>query len=380
MSQTVTLSDFESSNKPWFGILKFETGAEIMGFIVLTLCSDSDSRLSGIEGFHFSTGVLATSVAEMLKAFIMRFSLTMNIKYLTIDFAEEFFGSTPGLAEVFAALRTIKHVKIHDVGIDGVLFLRRTRSSFVSADLTMAAIFDKHPRCLGSESPLSADRLVTVRNPIVLLHGSQDHLETITASGCKTLSGTHCVGYRQKYPHVHSLELQDNDLPVTTHYAIAFPNLSKLRVETSPDVLAALAVSKSDSVAKVRLRNRDQQVKSGTWKSLDACHAPLLDHFMLGLVCPVKEIHIFGPHMNPDMLYQVLKTTRPSSVSLRGFFLASLATPRLAKVFRQPCALDINHFELFILVRASDAGAAGHLVSPYRLFRLGTNPHSRAFT
>ncbi|KAI0701547.1 hypothetical protein C8T65DRAFT_269303 [Cerioporus squamosus] len=115
----------------------------------------------------------------------LRFSLTMNVMHLTIDYAEEFFGSSPGLAEVFAALRTIKYVKIHDVGIHGVLFLRKTRSCFVCADLTMAAIFDKYPRCLSS--PLSPDRRVTMRNPIVLLHDSQDDLESLTASGCRTL-------------------------------------------------------------------------------------------------------------------------------------------------------------------------------------------------
>ena len=112
MSQTISIADFQKHNKPWSGILKFNTGEEIMGFIVLTLCSDADFRLSLLEGFHFSTGVLASSVAEMLQAFILRYSLTMNITYLTIDYAEEFFGSTSKLAEVFAGLKTIKHVPV----------------------------------------------------------------------------------------------------------------------------------------------------------------------------------------------------------------------------------------------------------------------------
>ncbi|RDX48466.1 hypothetical protein OH76DRAFT_1483839 [Lentinus brumalis] len=68
----------KSSNTPWSGILKIETGAEIMGFNVLTLCSDPDSRLSALESLHFSTGLLASSVAEMLEAFILRFSLTVE--------------------------------------------------------------------------------------------------------------------------------------------------------------------------------------------------------------------------------------------------------------------------------------------------------------
>ncbi len=296
----------------------------------------------------------------MLQAFFLRFSLTMNITHLTMDYAEEFFGSSPGLAEAFAALKTIKYVKIHDVGIHGVLFLQNTRSCFVSADLTMAAVFEQHPRCL--QPPSSAGRRVTVRNPIVLLHGAQNDLVALTASGCRTLHPDDS-GYCQVYPNVRTLELQDNDLPVTTHYAHAFPDLSKLRVETSPDVLSALAVSKSDSVTKSRSRNCDQQLKTGTWKSLDACHAPLVDHFMLCLICPVKELHVFGPHMNPDMLYQVLKTTQPSALSLRSFFLGDLATRRFAKLLRQPCAVNLKRLELFICIKSADVDVAGNLVS-----------------
>ncbi|TFK87420.1 hypothetical protein K466DRAFT_548786 [Polyporus arcularius HHB13444] len=329
-----------------------------MGFILLTLCSDSDSRLSALEGFHFSTGVLASSVAEMLQAFILRFSLTMNITHLTMDYAEEFFGSSSGLAEAFAALKTIKYVKIHDVGTHGVLFLQKTRSCFVSADLAMAAVLEQHPRNL--QPPSSAGRRLTVRNPFILLHGAQNDLAALTASGCRTLhpdDGKHC----QAYPNVRDLDLQDNDLPVTTHYAHAFPNLSKLRVETSPGILSALTVSETDSVTKHRSRNRAQQLKTGTWKALDACHAPLLDHFMLCLICSVKEMHVFGPYMNPDMLYQVLKTTRPSALSLRGFFLADLATRRFAKLLRQPCAVDLKHLELFICIKSGDVDVAWNL-------------------
>ncbi len=360
MSQSITVSDFQSSDEPWSGILKFETGAEIMGFILLTLCSNSDSRLSALEGFHFSTGVLASSVAEMLQAFILRFSLTMNVTHLIMDYAEEFLGSSPGLAEAFAALKTIKYVKIHDVGIHGVLFLRKTRSCFVSADLVMAAVFEQHPRCL--QPPSSADRRVTIRNPIVILHGAQNDLVALTASGCRTVhpdDGKHC----EVYPNVRNLDLQDNDLPVTTQYAHAFPNLSTLRVETSPDILSALAASKSDSVTKHRSRNLAQQLMTGTWKSLESCYAPLLDHFMLCLICTVKELHVFGPYMNPDMLYQALKTTQPSALSLRGFFLADLATRRFAKLLRQPCAVNLKRLELFICIKSADVDVAGNLVS-----------------
>ena len=359
MSQTISIADFQKQNKPWSGILKFSTGEEIMGFIVLTLCSDADFRLSLLEGFHFSTGVLASSVAEMLKAFILRYSLTMNITYLTIDYAEEFFGSSSGLAEVFAGLKTIKHVKIHDVGIHGALFLLKTRSCFVSADLSMSSEFDKYRRFL--KSPLTQDRQVAVRNPIILLHRSQSGLANLTGAGCRTLcSDDH--GYRQVYDHVRILDLQDNDLPVTAHYVRAFPNLANLRLETAPEVLSALRDSKSNSLTKVRSRNRKQQYQMDTWKSLDMCQAPLVDHFMLSLTCPVRELHVFGPYMNPDMLFQVLKTTQPSTLSLQGFFLADLANTRFAKLLRQPCAVSLNQLELFVTVRSSDVDAARYLV------------------
>ncbi|RPD54100.1 hypothetical protein L226DRAFT_526951 [Lentinus tigrinus ALCF2SS1-7] len=359
MSEIIAIeSDLETYNQPWSGILRFNTGAEVMSFVVLTLSSDADSRLSSLEGFHFSTGVLASCVAEMLKAFILRYSLTMNITYLMIDYAEEFFGSSTGLAEVFAALKTIKYLKIHDVGIHGFLFLQKTRSCFLSADLSMTAVFNKPPNCI--HLPLTETRRVAVRNPIVLLHRSQGSLEVLTGSGSRTLCKSR-GRYRQVYENVRVLDLQDNDLPVTTHYAHAFPNLSKLRLETAPEVLSALHASKMDSLSKVRSRNRAQQLDTGTWKSLDACDAPLVDHFMLSLLCPVQKLHVFGSYMNPDMLFQVLKTTRPSTLSLRGFFLADLATGRFTKLLRQPCVLSLKKLELFICVHASDVDAAKHL-------------------
>ena len=91
-------------------------------------------------------------------------------------------------------------------------------------------------------------------------------------------------------------------------------------------------------------------------------YSPLIDHFMLSLTCPVRELHVFGPYMNPDILFQVLKTTQPSTLSLQGFFLADLANTRFAKLLRQPCAVSLNQLELFVTVRSSDVDAARYLV------------------
>ncbi|KAI0820694.1 hypothetical protein BC628DRAFT_1395881 [Trametes gibbosa] len=132
----------------------------------------------------------------------------------------------------------------------------------------------------------------SIRNPILQLHNSQDTLETLTVRWCDTFSDFGVL-YEPRYPNLKELTLAMNEFPSTAHHTRAFPNLATLNLEEDPREYAELG-TEGEIFRDHRLLNKFGIYQHGTWASLKAVRAPLVDHFLLRLISPVERMHVMG--------------------------------------------------------------------------------------
>lgn len=290
--------------------------------------ADYPHRLRLLDLLSISTGRLPGMDAYVLGKFLVDCEPHLEIQELSIDRAEEFFESSPGLAGAFALLSHVKHLTVSEIGSRANGFLMSSRSCLVSAVLSMIPLPQDNYEFSDSDDDSDADddeddeeKDDDFRNPIPQLRNSQDTLETLDVRWCDSFS---CAGdlYAQTYPHVDTLSLTANELPLALHYARAFPNVQHLTLKCDARELGLLGTDPEDFLT-FRVKNQieltEHQHAAGGWTSLQTVHGTLTDHFLLGLVCPVAQLHIAGPLMDKRFFRCVLATTRPPYVRFNGF-------------------------------------------------------------
>lgn len=361
-----------SQCEPVTGAVLFQSNEDVISFVESVLTLETD--VSSLQDLHFASGALSASAGRMITAFILRYSSDLQIEHLRIDDAEAVFASYPDLADVLATVKTIKHLSLHAIGSHARRMLCNLSSPLISADLSMVPFDDTDSVDVELLSALGEDdRGALSRSPIDLLRGSQETLEMLTGQGCETLCDAEGWYSSRSYPHVRLVDLKDNDIPITIHYAYAFPNLCNLSIETSHELLAGLGIIDWEGFFRVRKRNKVEQRQFGTWATIAWCRASLVDHFMLGLMCPVKTICVVGPYMDPNMLFHVLKTTRPSSLLLEGFSATDLCRGSLAKVLCGPYGVQLSEVQYHIMVLRTDTKVPEMLVCALQL--MNVEPH-----
>ncbi|KAM5537790.1 hypothetical protein V8D89_008558 [Ganoderma adspersum] len=324
------------------------SGSDIESFINAVSANEVD--VLSIQSFRISAGNISRSVGDAFAGFIVKYLGMLKIRHLEIHHAEEFLASSYRLASAFAACTAITHFTLDEVGDHGRELLVKSRFSLVSANLTMPDLDDEGSGSSSerdddsddsdSDNPNGhRDQDYYVRhNPIVLLRNSRRTLESLTGSGCKTLctkaKTIKDLSFKHVYPRLTSLSLhQCAEVPFAFRLVSAFPNLRILHVSFALDAIMA----SSEAVGSFRVRrraNQDKQRVFGAWKSLLECHAPLLEHYLLGLTCRVERLHILGDYMDHDVLAQVLRTTAPEHLCLDGFDADGLS-PGLAEALSQ---------------------------------------------
>ena len=318
------------------------SGSDIESFIKAISANEADTV--SIQGFRISSGEISRSVGDTFAGVVLKHAHlgVLKIRHLELHHAEAFLGSSYRLASAFAACTTITHFILDEVGDHARELLVNSRFSLVSANLSMPDLDDDEVSESSSEEDgdssddSNSDHCPNGRrdpdyharhNPIVLLRNSRRTLESLTGSGCKTIctkTKTKTIkdlSFKHVYPRLTSLSLlQCAEVPPAFRLVSAFPNLRTLHVSFSLD--AIMDAREAPPVGGFRVRrkaNQDKQRVFGTWKSLEACHAPLLEHYLLGLTCRVERIHMQGDHMDANMLSQVLRSTAPAHLSLDGF-------------------------------------------------------------
>ena len=115
------------------------------------------------------------------------------------------------------------------------------------------------------------------------------------------------------------LTLFGNDSPVTVAYAHAFLNVGVFRYNTAEEDLYIIGQDMEARTAFRSLNKMKQAQLNSPWKSLKTCQANLLDPFLLGLHCDVRELHILGHFMETEALHTVMLDTTPEYMHLQDF-------------------------------------------------------------
>ena len=259
------------SRKP---TLKITREDHIRGLIQF-LADNNEQYCKSIRGLHFAIGAIEGDVAAMLEYCIETWGKLMPLKWLRFEDAEGLLVSGLELPQAFAALETVKHIYMNNVGPSACDMLLKMRSSLISADL-----------CLSDGQKCSPDEKC-YSDPIYLLSASQDTL--IKLKACDATTDTP-ENHRQQYPHLHTLKLDCVDKPCTTDYVVAFPALRSLTI------VSAIPYSRRDVFAKCeeyRKANQEQQRQYGSWtKGLAVVTGPLFDVYALGLCCSVDVMKL----------------------------------------------------------------------------------------
>ena len=308
------------------------SGSDIQSFVDAVSAKEVD--VPSIQGFSIRAGNIPQSVGDAFADFIVKHRAVLKINHLEIRHSEDFLGSAHRLVYAFATCTTITHLTLGEVGDRGRELLVMSRFSLVAANLTMSDLDEESGESTSEEDDSEDDGsddssgrtdpdCYARYNPIVLLRNSRRTLVSLTGSGCKTLCAKaktiKDLSYKQVYLRVTTLELrQCNEVHFAFRLVNAFPNLRTLDVSFSLQAVME-ADETSKSFRERRRINQGKQRVFGAWKSLEACRAPLLEHYLLGLTCRVQEVHILGDHMDLDMFGQVLRSTRPAHLSLGGF-------------------------------------------------------------
>ncbi len=306
--------------------------------------AEGGARLKHLKELSIDVQFNISNLAGLLSAFIDRYAHALVISTLHINDAEALLGAgTPPLSNTFARLRTITNLELLGVGRHAASFLRAMESKLETAHLTMLYW------STGPDDDIELDNRDD-RNVITLLHGSQNTLRRLTAHGLELIppEDTDPV-YPQVYPRVEQLTLSGNDCPATIVYAHAFPNIRILHYETAEEDLDMIRRD-VDAQVEIRALNRSQQMQlESPWKSLDACHANLIDLFLLGLHCHVRKLYVLGDFKEFMPLRAVLMDTTPDYMCLQGCAV-NIFTRRLVSVMEATYAQQLRSLEIVLLV------------------------------
>lgn len=354
--------------------VKLRGDANVRSFVAF-MRVDSPKRVPLLKRLEISTGHLSGAAADLLEKLFLDCAPLFEIRRLTIDHAEEFFESSPGMSGVFSMLRSVEHLTVSEIGARANTFLINLRSRLVSANLFMVP----HPAdedSLASEDSDEEDEEDEeddgdFRNPIVQLHTSKDTLETLSVRHCDTFSdlGLDHV-YEQTYPHVHALTLTANELPATGHYARAFPNVRTLTLECDARELDAFGADFEDFCA-LRMMNTDQLARAGegVWAGVEEVHGTLIDHFLLGLRGPVERVHVTGGYMDKRMWRLVLLACKPAYVNFQGFDVDLFYGGGFKRLMRGNLLEPVRCFEIMVffggMIEPENVDAPEALVSNF---------------
>ncbi|EIW62398.1 uncharacterized protein TRAVEDRAFT_27712 [Trametes versicolor FP-101664 SS1] len=340
-----------------------ENASHILSFVAFML-ADHPHRLPLLDSLYIHIGLFSAADADVLEKFLIACGPLLGVKRLVIKHAEEFFKSSPGLASAFGLLRHVQHLVVSEVGQHTSVFLRDLQSSLVSADLEMiphndgasSDDNDEGDDDEGDEEEVDEDERLRKaltenhRNPILLLHNSQETLKTLDARSCGTTPDfTRSDQYEECYPTIQKLTLTANELPNTLYYARAFPNVHTLTLRIDPSQLEILGDDLED-FDNFRESNMFDftEYEGPKWTALKAVHGALTDHFLLGLSCPVEQLHIDGPYMNTMMFHAVLATTRPKYVYFHAFDVEMFENGEFDELMSGPLLGPVRCFDIMV--------------------------------
>ncbi|KAI0324725.1 hypothetical protein GY45DRAFT_1331225 [Cubamyces sp. BRFM 1775] len=328
----------------------FSEEDDVVNFLADPALTSTSKRL------HFRTGYLTAQVARALVTYMRGPACTVGVTHLTLEDPEELLASTANrsLVVAIAALSTLTHLALLGVGPLSRTLLTKMRAKLTDVTLEMEA----HD----TDDVDGEDGDPTMwLNPIALLRNFQDSLVRLEGRGTQTI-WTEEMASAPRYPKLQSVAFTDADIPFTSDYARAFPNISALRLRTSTHEYEEFLGCSPEMFEQHRATNILLQLERGTWShTLEYCDGTLGTLYILALQCRVDVLRVTCDFdASPKVLGCVLFDTRPTTLSLEQFQLDMVAGRMFASVMRAPYVVQLRTLEI-ILVLDEGSGKKGNV-------------------
>ena len=221
----------------------------------------------------------------------------INFTSLTIHDAEALLTAYPPLGAAIAKLTTLQALDLSYTAERGAALLSTLQSRLVEASIEF-----------GDGEREDEDIDEDDRNPILLLHGSQSTLVSLTVHSAASLPDGPC------YTNVTDLFLSEMDLPSIEDFIHAFPNVLSL----SAFDCSGYRYDPRDWEDR-RKTSMLYQAGHGTWRSLCRYSGSVLILWTFGLTCRIPSIEIdFEDHkLDVKKLSDVLQDACPSRLALQ---------------------------------------------------------------
>ena len=216
---------------------------------------------------------------------------------LAIIPAEELFRDVPGLSSVLSTLPSVERVNIHSAGPMTCSMIKR---------------MDQLVRVKLAYGPFNSDISAFELHPLIVFKNSRNTLEQLEVSFFDE-------PFHHPYDIPQFLQMRDLELAWCSNLAIApfaraFPHLLHLRYDSTVNHMDLT----TNQLMALRQNNRREFLAHSAWKELEATSGHLIDLYVSGLACDVKDVQVFmDQEQTFTMLRDFLDDVRPSKLYLR---------------------------------------------------------------
>ncbi len=286
----------------------------VEGFSKYMLLSCSD-RLSMFCALRLEMDSMGRSSSESLRELFVKMRARSKLVSLTILHPEEVLLENSGVSSAIAALSSLRHLELWNVGPMGAELLRSLQSKLVRVSLKMKT--DEADWWPNSCPDVS-----------LLVRGSKDTLEELRVSHPGPTSSDPdgdesgaALAFGMCYPCVRTFVVEPGVFtPYTADYLRAYPELESLTVRGPKEY------PRREDRAQL-----DPNIEA-PWASLRYVEGSMMALYGLALPCHVSTVHINDFDFEPNMtvLRTVLADTRPVHLKL------SIFSARCCKKFYVP--------------------------------------------
>ena len=270
--------------------------------------------------------------SEASKRLVEAISQLENLRELILLDSEELLHDFPGLSSALSDLVSIRSISAVSVGLRFCGMLKEMKSRLV--DVSMSFVLDGEEDDGSMYHHLDSD-VYPAFHPVALLSHMSDSLEELSLYNCHTsLHGDEFDNYLLSYPYVYPkmriLRIRDEGLylnvghfPRVLPYVRAFPHLSEFNMKTQEefDILDNHSERQWQANQNRTANQSDLLHSDRSWMHLNEFTGSLADLYMLGSVCPITNVHLWGSIERPDdihMLAACLESVRPTHLKFKG--------------------------------------------------------------
>ncbi|KAI0712597.1 hypothetical protein C8Q76DRAFT_490622 [Earliella scabrosa] len=298
----------------------------------------------------FSVRISASveTVWRITRFFVVCKQYATNLTRLKISDAEPLMHLDEELPGAIAALTSLTHLEVRDVGDHTSHMLSALCSELVSATISLLVERDSQQDAPGP----------TYKTPTFLLKPSTTLRNlALSYSGSSEFTRRPIAPNRPPVPALEHVHMFD-----THHLACAFPCLQTL---TAKDCTSLGAGESEDWEDQRRALNVAKQTQHGSWPSLRLFKGTIRALYILGICCPVAHLRLWDEEDDFSelrMLAAIFRDTTPSRLNLYMPSARLIFDEELAAAFIQPSTEQLDSFELYLSIKDYDLGLDVDLV------------------